>query len=178
VVIATVFLTIIGMTGGYVLGERHRRATNAQQEQQQGQQQHQQQQQQPTSGPISSSGPSTSGAAGAGTLCPPETQSEAVRLGFETGLTQVRRYLTTNGTVVWICRDPDGHLFYQGKIGGADAPLEQGTNALLLNDVVKTAVDTYKAVSKSDGVTFVISPQALVVTKTDGTERYPVKSME
>ena len=117
VVIATVFLTIIGMTGGFVLGERHRNQLAARSD----------------TGSTPDAVPSTSGYERK--PCPPEAVAFAEKERLPSDLTQIFKVVTVNGTTVWICQDGAGSLYYQSKTGGVDAPLEQGKNGLFLTDV-------------------------------------------
>jgi len=120
VVIATVFLTIIGMTAGFVLGERRRSEASTEQPQVQT--------------PTTTSGAVPTATDG-GKLCPELTLRTAKRLGYSANLRQVMMIQTVNGTTVWICQDDTGGYFYQGKTGGVDAPLVEGGNGLFLADV-------------------------------------------
>jgi hypothetical protein len=165
VVIATVFLTIIGMAGGYVLGERHRQ--NARAAQQPSQQQ---------TAPVISSSPASGPN---GTSCPDQAAQTAAELHLPSELSQVLKIYTDNGTTVWICQDPGGALYYQSKTGGADAPLVQGQNGLFLNKVKKTGTDQYEAVAHN-GNLFEVSRQQLQVRFVDGRkpQTNPVVSAE
>ena len=145
VVIATVFLTIIGMVGGFVLGERRRAADIADDGQQQQQ-------------PEASASPTPTGSA-----CPPETSATAARLGFPAELRQVFKVETENGTTAWICQDADGALYYQGKTGGRDAPLVEGENGLFLPDVEARGTDHY-AVVADNGSKIEVDRRTLEVT--------------
>jgi hypothetical protein len=129
VVIATVFLTIIGMTAGYVLGERHRRDTpNASS---------------PGSGSGAPSAPSDAASAPttsvSGPACPDPAQQAAAVLGASR-LTQIFKIVTDNRTTVWICEDPRGELYYQSHtlLNGEDKPLQQNRNGLFLPGVTRT----------------------------------------
>jgi hypothetical protein len=128
VVIATVFLTIIGMTAGYVLGERHRRSE-----------------------PTGSAQTSQTQAAGAATVsvpaptvsvdgpaCPTPAQ-QAAEVYHASDLRQIFMILTANKTTVWICEDPAGNLFYQSHtlLNGQDLPLQQNRNGLFLPGVTR-----------------------------------------
>ncbi|SNY31115.1 hypothetical protein SAMN05421748_103507 [Paractinoplanes atraurantiacus] len=156
-VIATVFLTIIGMTTGFVLGEKQRRDEAREQEQQQ-----QQQNQQPQES-VSPPAP----AIAAEDLCPSETLAKARSLGFSDQLRRLHRYVTDRGTVVWICQDPGGRLFYQSKTGGEQKQLVQGVNGLLLTDAVETGENAYEATA-ANGNQFFISRKQLKIEFVDG----------
>ena len=154
VVIATVFLTIIGMVAGFVLGEQRRAADLAGGA---GQQQQQQQGESPSPTPTSSA-------------CPPETSATAARLGYPAELRQVLRIETENGTTVWICQDPGGELYYQGKTGGLDTPLVEGENGLFLPDVVARGDDRY-AVTAHNGNRIAVSRKLLEVEFVGGEQQ-------
>lgn len=151
VVIATVFLTIIGMTAGFVLGERHRRLTRVSAETK------------PTPQATESSAPARSGK-----LCPDETLATATKHGFSGDLRQVFHIVTDHGNVVWICADPDNQLYYQGKTGGVDAPLVEGENALFLSDVIKHSDDDYEVIAPNDHNRIEVNAEQLIIHRTDG----------
>jgi hypothetical protein len=150
VVIATVFLTIIGLTAGFFLGERHRDekavaspATEPTQPQQ-------------AASPVADL-----------VWCPPATREFAVQHGFPFDLHQVLKVQTGDGTTVWICEDPDQRLYYQGKTGGPDAKLVQNENGLFLPGVHKQGTDEYLAVAHN-GNEFRINRTRLQVRFTSG----------
>ncbi|GIF00366.1 hypothetical protein Ari01nite_78300 [Paractinoplanes rishiriensis] len=166
-VIATVFLTIIGMTAGFVLGERHRerlrsddfqvstptpaadpKTTDPTTD--------------PTTGPTT--GPPTRAA---GRSCPPESIETAAELGLRTDLNQIMRIVTEEGTVVWICEDGAGALYYQGKTGGRDAPLVQKKNGLFLTKVERQGEQEYEAVAEN-GNRIVVTGERLEVHFANG----------
>jgi hypothetical protein len=167
VVIATVFLTIIGMTAGFLLGERSRaQGPTGPQDQQQ---------QQPVRTYQSSPSPNFTTA---GALCPPETRRAAGELGLSTDLRQVFKIQTNNGTTVWICGDPDGGLYYQSKTGGLDADLVQKKNGLFLEHVREQGGHYYRAVA-ANGNEFLVDKNHLEVRFTDGrVQEYPVVAAE
>jgi hypothetical protein len=152
VVIATVFLTIIGMTAGYALGERHRRDNQA-----------------------SGSTPASSGTfssptpdpAPTGPPCPPEASEIAAKLGLPTQLTQVFKIETDKGTTVWICEDPDRNLYYQSKTGGLDGKLVQGKNGLFLTEVTQQSDADYEA-RATNGNVIEVNSRTLQVRFTTG----------
>jgi hypothetical protein len=162
VVIATVFLTIIGLAGGFVLGERDRGQENASADQTSSTQ--------PDMGPSwtdsepSSSGPSTGPS---GRFCPDETIQTAIRLGQPSELYQVMKIVTNNGTTVWICTESGGRLFYQGKTGGRNADLVEGQNGLFLGGVESAGDDRYE-VPDHKGNIFVISRESLEIQYANG----------
>jgi hypothetical protein len=154
VVIATVFLTIIGMTAGYVLGERHRRNT-------------------PTgSTPSQASGAQTVASSAptvavSGPLCPDAAQQAAAATGAS-DLRQIFMIVTDNKTTVWICEDPSGDLFYQSHtlVNGQDLPLRQNFNGLFLPGVTQ-AEDGY-AVTDQKGNKFQITREHLQISFVSG----------
>jgi ligand-binding sensor domain-containing protein len=154
VVIATVFLTIIGMAGGYVLGERHRRDTRASGQQPSG----------PTPATVTTPSPERP----SGPACPPETIAQARKLQLPTDLTQVFKIVTDNGSTVWICEDPQGALYYQGKTGGVDAKLVQAQNGLFLDRVQKIGDDQYEADVPNNGNQIEVDRQRLQIRFADG----------
>jgi hypothetical protein len=169
VVIATVFLTIIGGTVGFMLGERHRGggggatpgATNA-------------------GADPSSSVDDLSSAEPSGSRCPDEAIQAAASLQLPTDLRQIFKIVTTNGTTVWICQDGANSLYFQSKTGGVDAPLVQGRNGLFLAQVSRVGDDEYLAIAPTDGNQFEVNRRHLVVHFASGKrdEVYTVKTVE
>jgi hypothetical protein len=153
VVIATVFLTIIGMTAGFMLGERRRHEPAGGQ----------------TTSPVarSTSEQPVPSAVAAGQLCPDETLELAARSGFPNRLFQVMKIRTDNGTTVWICEDAQAHFYFQSKTGGYDVPLRQGVNALFLSDVVQTGPGEFTATA-AEGNTFLVTRKKLEIRFVDG----------
>jgi hypothetical protein len=167
VVIATVFLTIIGMAGGFVLGERHRQ-TNRVAQQTSSQQQ----------APAPATTESSAAPVPSGPACPPEAVQTAQQLGLASQLFQVMKIETNRGTTVWICQDTQGSLYYQGKTGGLSAPLVQRKNGLFLNKVTRTGTDEYEALA-DNGNLIEVSRETLQVRFTNGTAQTDtVKSAE
>jgi hypothetical protein len=141
VVIATVFLSIIGMSAGLVLGSHHESP-----------------QPPDDSGGIYVPIEPTSDAK----RCPDEMHDTASRLGFEGTLNQVLRVrAVSTGTTVWICRNEEGRLFYQSNKGGYDQKWIEGETALFLSNVVPKD-DGYLATA-DDGNTFFVDEQRLEV---------------
>jgi hypothetical protein len=162
VVIATVFLTIIGMTGGFVLGERHRRALAAESP-------GQTTPAQPASTQSASTQPTSTPAAADGKiLCPEATRQTAARLTLSTTLWQVMKIQTANGTTVWICQDDTGGYYYQGKTGGPDAALVEGKNGLFLQNVVHSEDREEYVATATNGNRFVVNRKQLQVIFADG----------
>jgi hypothetical protein len=151
VVIATVFFTIIGMTAGFLLGERHRRMTRAAAETQQ------------TPEATDSAAPVPTGKP-----CPDEALATATRLGLSADLREVFHVVTDHDNVVWICADPDNRLYYQGKTGGVDAPLVEGDNGLFLSGVIKQGADEYEVIAPNDHNRIEVNRKQLIIHRTDG----------
>jgi hypothetical protein len=148
VVIATVFLSIIGMSAGLVLGSRDRDASRAS----------------PTSDPVT---PATSVTTDpARNVCRPETQAASRLVGAAGTLTPVL-LLKTKTSVVYICRDEAGSLYYHANNGG-NIWIENQT-ALFLPNVARRADDDYQ-VTAGDGATFSVSRKRLLIRHADGRE--------
>jgi hypothetical protein len=118
VLLAMLFLAIIGGTVGYLAGEQHNKAHK--------------------SSSAGSSSASTGGSKSAQSSgspagperCPAHTEAQA---GVQ--LTVVIHLHTTVGTDVWICKAADGTLFYQGRKAKSGTDFNEGVNALFLRDV-------------------------------------------
>jgi hypothetical protein len=149
VVIATVFLSIIGMSAGLVLGDRHKRSQEAT----------------PPAGQGQSSEPAVRPSP-RGTPCPEQSQVIGAKRGA-VGVLTIDLKLKTKSSTVWICEDEAGNLYYQGKTGGSDTPWVEGKTALFMTGVQRDG-DGY-AVTASDGNTFSINADRLrIVHKRDG----------
>lgn len=123
VLLAMLFLAIIGGTVGYLLGKQH----NSGRPQASG-----------SGRSTATTGPSVgvSGGTGAGSptpgtgiRCPSHTEAQA-----GTQLTQVLHLHTTVGTDVWICQSADGTLYYQGRRAGSST-FQEKVNALFLPNI-------------------------------------------
>lgn len=99
--------------------------------------------------------------------CPDEMKRTAVSQGFSSDLRQELKIVTDKGTTVWICEDPEGSLYYQGKTGGVDAPLVQTTNGLFLSSVIRRDTDEYEA-KATNGNRILVSRDRLEVHFADG----------
>jgi hypothetical protein len=160
VVIATVLLTIIGMIGGYLLSER--RGSGAS----------------PDPSPFTSDWSDTSDSSSSAPpdllptdgLCPEQTQEFAPTQGSTGELSQVVRRTTTGGTVIWICQDTVGQLFYHANKGGESAPWEEGQTALFIRGVVHNPDDSFEGVA-SDGSTFNLNGERLLITRRSGKQQ-------
>jgi hypothetical protein len=150
VVIATVFLTIIGMTGGFVLGERHRNQV---------------------ANPVGDSNRTPEAAQTSWTderkACPPEAIEFAAKEELPTDLTQIFKVVTLNRTIVWICQDGAGSLYYQSQTRSDEGPLVQGENGLFLTRVVRDGDNSFEATA-SNGNTFLVDTKRLEVRFADG----------
>lgn len=152
-VIATVFLTIIAMTGGFVLGERQRNDDRS------------------SGGGVATLAPSLETSAAApleppGDWCPQETRLTSQRTGGTPELWQVLKIYASDD-VYWICQDREGRLYYQGKTGGRDAPLVEGDNGLFLTGVVRVGEDSYR-VEDQRGNIFEVSAKRFRFITTSG----------
>jgi hypothetical protein len=153
VVIATVLLSIIGMSAGLVLGSRHE-APQQETSDQTGYV--------PTEPTISR------------VNCPPEMRATARRvLGHEVQLSQVLRVkAAATGTTVWICEDEASSLYYQANRGGYEKRWVEGETALFLERVVRQG-DGYLATA-NDGNTFFVDEQHLTVVRKGEEKTYDV----
>lgn len=179
--IAAVFLAVIGGSVGLTLGlrDRDRDTTGAaaQTTQQpvpawsaspQGRSPAVVEPSQPPATPTPAEVGAPGGASGA---CPDAIRRYAGR----TDLVQVH-YLQTNLSEVWICRDSGGGLYFQGHRGGPeDRPIQaSGQDWLFLTDVKQKdeAGNVYVAVNGA--WTYVVSPELLKIIGADGkTETQP-----
>lgn len=140
-VIATVLLSIIGMSAGLVLGSRHETPQRT------GDQTGYVPGDQPAS-PVD---------------CPQKMHDTARDVGFELKMTQLLKVRAENGTLVWICIDPVGQLFYQANSGGDEENWIEGKTALFLSNVIRKG-DGYFATA-TDGNTFFVDNQRLEVVR-------------
>jgi hypothetical protein len=161
VLIAAIFLAIIGASAGWVIGHQRNQADADanlgvnQQTVDQGED--------PGSEPGGDGGQPGGGQEGGGDEavdkdhCPIHTQELA-----GTDLTRVL-YIRTKKAQVWICSAADGTLYYQGHQYPKGDRLVEGDNALFLTDV-RTDGDAYVATnSTSDGTTvYRVSREQLV----------------
>ncbi|MFF0376443.1 hypothetical protein [Actinoplanes missouriensis] len=146
VVIATVLLTIIGMIGGYLLGEERNRKSAT---------------------PSSSSAPALDLVDGP--PCPEQTQKAGAIQGASGELIQVLRVRTARKTVVWICQDRAGALYYHANKGGTDAEWVENKTALFLAGVWRDSNGAYVATAV-DGAVFAVDRERLRITHADGRE--------
>jgi hypothetical protein len=151
VVIATVLLSIIGMSAGLALGSRHETP-------------HQVEDQTPYVPVETGVSPVD---------CPPQMHATARKLDFDQPMTQVLKVrVDRTGLTVWICQNPAGRLFYQANKGGQDGRWVEGETALFLSDVVQYG-DGFLATA-ADGNTFTVSAKRLVVVRKGAKTTYDV----
>jgi hypothetical protein len=107
--------------------------------------------------------------------CPRQTERLARQAGSPGGL-QLKLYIRTDGSEVWICQDSGGTLFYQGHRGGPGQRLIEGQNALFLTDVVAEG-DGYLATNRSGDrvTTYRVSTSQLVIDGRNGTTTEDVR---
>jgi hypothetical protein len=154
VVIATVLLSVIGMSAGLVLG--------AQREDDRGIGQQQQSQNTPvTPGTTEPTRPTEP----AGPPCRSETQDMASQFGAS-GTLRVALEMRTKSSAVWICVDEDGRYYYHANRGGSDGPWIERETALFLADVRRDG-DEYLATA-SDGTTFSVTSERLFIVHKNG----------
>ncbi|WP_433376138.1 hypothetical protein ACQPZX_07265 [Actinoplanes sp. CA-142083] len=138
------------MTGGFVLGERHRNQVAT------------------TPGDTTTTPQSSESSWAADPKsCPSEAIDFAIKEKLPSDLKQIFKVVTVNGTTVWICEDGAGSLYYQSKTGGVDAPLVQGENGLFLTRVVRDGDNAYEATA-ANGNTFMVNTRRLEVRFADG----------
>jgi hypothetical protein len=153
VVIATVLLSIIGMSAGLALGSRHEESPRQADDQ---------------TGYVPTAEPNSPPA------CPGPMHETARRLGYDRPLTQVLRVrAASTGTTVWICSDDTGRLFYQANRGGDEQRWVEGETALFLADVVRGENDWHA--TASDGNTFSVNEERLEVVIRGKKQRTAVE---
>ena len=126
VVIATVLLTIIGMIGGFLLGEERNRS-------------------------VSTPEPTPTLNLVEGPLCPEQTQKAGALYGAAGQLVEVLRVRTSRKTVVWICQDREGQLYYHANKGGTGAEWVENKTALFLAGVWQDGNGAYVATAVDGG---------------------------
>ena len=162
-VIATTFLSIIGMSVGLLLGAQKDRdqasddrpapvvTTTAAVT--------------PTKTTPTKATPSKPVPTPSGKPCRAETQAAAAKAGVTGGLALVQ-HLRTDRSDVYICRDASGALFYHANNGG-DRWVE-GETALFLTGVVRGDDDYH--VTAHDGATFSVTKKRLFIVHANGGE--------
>ena len=179
VLIAAVFLAIIGGSAGWIAANQANAEDRAAQEQQRDPGAGAPDDQRPVAPePTADDGGGNDGGNDGGgrdeagpDACPRHLRELAGRDGAE-GSLELVLYLRTTRSHVWICRDGSGRLFYQGFRGKLGTPMREGDNALYLTDVGGEG-DTYVATNRADGrtTTYRVSREALVITDGDGKSR-------
>lgn len=95
--------------------------------------------------------------------CPEHTEELA-----GTELTQVL-YVQTERSEVWICEDGEGRLFYQGHAGQPGEDLVEDKNAIFLPDVEKTEYGYRARNSSGQGTTeYMVSSKELIIRPGEG----------
>lgn len=160
--IAIVFLTVIGAAAGYVVGHRVRESRTG-----------------GTGGPATGDTPTgtqpTTGAASATKLCLDVTERDAKsRFRSPGGLVQVL-YIRTDRSEVWICEDKIHNLFYQGHVlsPGERPPDNRAAftddNSIILQSVTRTSPGYVAVNSDGNGTTrYRVSKDQLVIEYSDG----------
>ncbi|GIF70930.1 hypothetical protein Asi02nite_04480 [Asanoa siamensis] len=107
--------------------------------------------------------------------CPAATEASAEATGSPGGLVEILFIRTDDDRQVWICRDTAGTLFYQGYVGPADGPFEEGKNALFLTTVEETG-GGYLATNRTDEgtTTYSVTPYRLTQTTNGNESTFPV----
>jgi hypothetical protein len=104
--------------------------------------------------------------------CPQHTRRLARQAGSPGELT-LKLYIRTAKSQAWICTDSDDKLFYQGLVGKPGDRPREGDNALFLLEVVEED-GIYRAENKaSDGggtTTYVVSPETLITEFPNGSK--------
>jgi hypothetical protein len=170
VVLAVFFLAVIGASTGYILGLRHRHA-------QQVQNRADNQPTDPTATATRTRGTTPPPPPPAGTTarrCLDESEKTAKSKYSSPGSLVQVFYLRTDASEVWICRDSDKTLFYQGHVrsntekqGGDRPPLVDLQNALLLKAQAQGNGWLAENVDADSGNTtrYRVSPDELVVER-------------
>jgi hypothetical protein len=178
VLIAAIFLAIIGASAGWVIGHQRNQADNGA-NRSVNEQPIDQSQGDPGGDPAGDGGQQDGGNDGGGgdggdavdkDHCPQHTQQLA-----GTDLDRVL-YIRTEKAQVWICTAADGTLFYQGHLYLEGDRLVENDNALFLTDV-RADGDAYVATNRTNRGTTVyrVSRKELVQGKGDGSDdKWPV----
>jgi hypothetical protein len=163
VVIATVFLSVIGLSAGLVLGSRHQDTdTSTPGTPQAGRLPDVAATTPPTSAPTTPAPSATV----KGSPCRAETQAAAAGQGVAGPLTVVL-YLRTTSSAVWICLAGDGGMYYSANNTGPDGQWIEGQTALFLPNVVRGDDDYH--VTAADGTVFSVNRLRLFIRHQNGT---------
>ncbi|GAA3949118.1 hypothetical protein Aau02nite_37880 [Amorphoplanes auranticolor] len=149
-VIATVLLSIIGMSAGLVLGSRH----------------------QPLQQTVDQTGYVPTEPTVSPVRCPREMHDTALQvLQRSVELRQLLRVkVPETGMTVWICADAAGSLYYQANAGGETEKWIEGETALFLENVVER--DGGYFAKAHDGNTFFVTEYRLEVVKKGKKQPY------
>jgi hypothetical protein len=158
VFLAVLFLAVLGSSVGYLAGRQvqaHRQA------QETGDQTGGDQTGGDQSGGNTPAPTDTTSSRPAGTHCPDASEKTANR-----DLIQVL-YIKTSRSQVWICKDSDHKLWYQGHTG--TDPQFTDNNSILLHNVTDDGDGTYTATNDSDGTKYIVSKKSLVIQRASGS---------
>ena len=185
VAVAALFLAVIGASVGFMLGAREKAGSDDGGRQDAGQVVN------PTQPPaVTPTGdetppeqPGTTGGTGPGgqteeiptkDRCPRHTEWLAKKA--TNGGLELKLYIRTDKSEVWICADSDGELYYQGHRGPPGERLIEGENALYLDSVAPYA-GGYRATNRAeDGslTSYIVDTNELEINQRSGNEKQPV----
>jgi hypothetical protein len=153
--LAVLFLAVLGASVGVVVGLRVNEHRAAEEQSRTG----------GDSGGQSTGDPQPpAGSTPTGKRCHQVTERDAkVGALFEV------RYVKTNRSEAWICRDSGGGLWYQGHL--LSGPLDSNDFSLLLPGVQADG-DTYVATNEADGTRYLVYRDRLVIEQ-NGQAREP-----
>lgn len=153
VLLAVLFLAVLGSSVGYLAGRQVQAHREAQRtgDQTGGDQ---------TGGNTPTPTETTSSRL-PGTHCPNASEQDANRQ-----LVQVL-HIKTQRSEVWICRDSGHGLWYQGHVGSD--PKFTDKNSILLRDVQDGGDGTYTATNGADGTKYIVSKKSLVIQEPGGS---------
>lgn len=148
--VAAVFLAVIGTSAGLVLGARAKQRAAALTA--------------PQSDASASPSPSSQ-------PCRTETQQQAAKAGA-VGTLRIVLLTRTATSSVWICADDNGRLFYHANRNSENHVWIENQTALFLTDVAAEGAG-FKAVAEDDHgrrTRFLVDRDRLVIIHKDGTE--------
>ena len=158
VLLAVLFLAVLGSSVGYLAGRQVQAHREAQQ-----------------TGDQSGGGQTGGGQTGGDTPTPTGTTSSRLpgthcpdpsEQGAKRQVVQVL-YIKTARSQAWICRDSGHGLWYQGHVGSD--PQFTDNNSILLPDVQDGGDGTYTATNGSDGTKYIVSKKSLVIQEPGGS---------
>jgi hypothetical protein len=153
--VALVFLAVIGASVGFVLGNRGDDPQNTGADRNTGED---------IGDPFTPSPSPSPSPSPTAVVCPASTQQKAGK--DLTGLLYVR----TGRSEVWICVDADEKLYYQGHSGPPGEELVNDVNAIFLTDVEATQYGYRARNTKGGSVTvYSVSSKELIIQTPDGT---------